>query len=248
MRRFGLIGYPLTHSFSEGYFSAKFNRENIQDAVYQNFPIENISDFENLIKKHSDLVGLNVTIPYKEKAIPFLHKLDKTAQDIGAVNTIKITKENHKTILTGYNTDVYGFEASVKPYLECCHKKALILGTGGAAKSVNYVLHKLGLQCFTISRNTGDNVFKTYNELTAEDISEFHIIVNTTPIGMYPKINEFPDIAYEGLGANHVAFDLIYNPEETLFLSKAKAKGAKTKNGLEMLHLQAEKAWEIWNI
>jgi shikimate dehydrogenase len=249
MRRFGLIGYPLTHSFSKDYFTNKFEKEHISDAVYENFPLESIGDIDNLIKKHRDIKGLNVTIPYKEKIIPYLNKLDKSAKEVGAVNTIKFEKDqNNKTILVGYNTDIYGFETTIRPYLECPHKKALILGTGGASKAVKFVLGKLGLHCLYVSRNPADYVFKTYKELTADDIADSLIIVNTTPLGMYPKIEEYPPIPYKGISSQHIVFDLIYNPSETAFLSKAKTQGAKTLNGLEMLHLQAEKSWEIWNL
>lgn len=248
MRRFGLIGFPLSHSFSQGYFTQKFKKENISDAVYENFPLENIDDFEKLLKNHPDLVGLNVTIPYKEKIIPYLQDLSKVAREIEAVNTIKFEKDSEgKLKLTGYNTDSHGFEMTIKPYLECHHKKALILGTGGASKAIVHVLHKLGLQCFYVSRNPGEHIFKTYKELTADDVAEFKVIVNTSPVGMYPNEHEYPDIPYAGIGSQHIIYDLIYNPEETIFLSNAKEKGAIAINGLEMLHLQAEKAWEIWN-
>ena len=248
MKTYGLIGFPLTHSFSAGYFAQKFKNENIRDMEYRNFPLSDISQFENLVKETPGLVGLNVTIPYKEKVIPFLHELDKTAKEVNAVNTIKfIQNYDGELILKGYNTDVFGFEQTIQPYLECCHRKALILGTGGASKAVEFVLRKHGLHCFYISRHEGEDIFKTYGELTGDDLLDFHIIVNTTPLGMFPKTEECPPIPYDGITDKHILFDLIYNPEETLFLSKGKTKGAKIINGLEMLHQQAEKAWQIWN-
>ncbi|MDP4210905.1 MAG: shikimate dehydrogenase [Bacteroidota bacterium] len=248
MRRFGLIGYPLTHSFSAGFFTKKFADENIKDAVYQNFPLETIGQFESLLMLHPDLSGLNVTIPYKETIIPYLNELDKVASEIEAVNTIKFIKdENGKTILKGFNTDAYGFESTISPYLQCCHRKALILGTGGASKAVLYVLNKQGMHCDYISRTPSDSVFKTYAELNADDLQDYHVIVNTTPLGMHPNVDNCPPIPYEGITSSHILYDLIYNPEETLFLAKGKAQGATTINGLEMLHRQAEKSWEIWN-
>lgn len=248
MRTFGLIGYPLSHSFSQGYFAKKFSTENITDAEYKNFPIENINQFPELVKENPGLCGLNVTIPYKREIIPFLDGMDKTAREVNAVNTIKFERDaNDKIKLIGYNTDVYGFEQTIKPYLTCAHRKALILGTGGASKAVEYVFGKLGLQCFYVSRKMGERIFKSYDQLTIEDLVDFHVIVNTSPVGMYPKVDDCPLIPYQGITATHVLYDLIYNPEETLFLKRGRENGAKTINGLEMLHLQAEKAWKIWN-
>lgn len=247
MNKYGLIGYPLTHSFSAEYFSKKFANEGIKDSVYENFPLESIEKFEDLIKNHSDLAGLNVTIPYKEKIIPYLHELDKTAREIEAVNTIKFVCSDKGMIMKGYNTDAYGFENSISPLLKKGTKKALILGTGGASKAIVYVLHKLGVNSDYISRTGGDDVFKTYEELTADDLQDYQLIVNTTPLGMYPKTGDCPPIPYEGITSGHLLFDVIYNPSETLFLAKGKANGAAIVNGLEMLHLQAEKSWKIWN-
>jgi len=248
MKKYGLIGFPLTHSFSSGYFSKKFTDENITDAVYENFSIESVGDFEKLIQKQPDLVGLNVTIPYKEKIIPYLDELDKTAKEIDAVNTIKfVMGPDCKKILKGYNTDVFGFENAIRPYLNNTRGKALILGTGGSSKAVVFILRKLGISCDYVSRKISEPIFKTYDELTPDDLQDYQLIINTTPLGMFPKTDECPRIPYEAISSKHVLFDLIYNPAETLFLAKGKAQGAVTINGLKMLHLQAEKSWEIWN-
>lgn len=243
MRLFGLIGYPLTHSFSPTYFAEKFYKEGISHADYQAFPLEKIDDFPQLLKKHHHLQGLNVTIPYKESVLPYLQKIDAEAQEVGAVNTIKITPEG----LVGYNTDVYGFEQSLRPLLKKHHQKALILGTGGASKAVQYVLErKLAINCKLVSRNPKEGQFG-YNDLDEKIIGEHTLVVNTTPLGMYPKENDFPAIPYKFVGEKHLFYDLIYNPEKTIFLIKGKLKEAAFKNGWEMLLLQAEKAWEIWN-
>lgn len=248
MKRYGLIGYPLSHSFSATYFAEKFKINNIQDVIYQNFPIENINEFENLIFKYPDLVGLNVTIPYKQQVIPYLDELDKTAKDVGAVNTVKfIRKDDDKLILKGYNTDVYGIERSLQSYLLPEHRTALILGTGGASKAVVFILNKIGIKSQLVSRNKTEKIFKTYDELSIDDIKDFDLIINTTPVGMYPKVNESPKIPYEGIHSKQIIFDLIYNPDMTVFLLKGKEKGAKTLNGLEMLKFQADKSWQIWN-
>jgi shikimate dehydrogenase len=248
MRRFGLIGYPLSHSFSEGYFAKKFSDEKITDAIYQNFPLATINQFPDLIQTHPDFCGLNVTIPYKSAIIPFLNKLDDTAREVHAVNTIKFERDENKNILlVGYNTDVYGFEQTIAPLLLNSHRTALILGTGGSSKAVKYVFGKLGLSCSFVSRKPGIHVYKTYEELTPEDIEDFLVIVNTTPTGMFPNVDAFPLIPYEKISDKHVLFDLIYNPTETLFLRKGKQQGARVCNGLQMLHLQADKAWSIWN-
>ncbi|MBK6276450.1 MAG: shikimate dehydrogenase [Saprospirales bacterium] len=242
MKQFGLIGYPLSHSFSKGYFAEKFAKENIVDCKYDVFPLEKIEDFVELCNDKKNLIGLNVTIPYKEKIIPFLDELDETAANIGAVNTIKFS--NGKEI--GYNSDAYGFEMSLKPLLKQHHTKALILGTGGASKAVEYVLRKLGISFQYVSRNKNEKAI-SYEELNEAIIQHSKLIINTTPIGMYPNIDTAPDIPYNFITDKHLLYDLIYNPEETLFLKKGKEKGAQTKNGLEMLYLQAERSWEIWN-
>ncbi len=243
---FGLIGYPLSHSFSKKYFSDKFLKEGISDCYYELFPLNDIAEFPALIKKHPNLKGLNVTLPYKELVIPFLDKLDESAAAIGAVNTIKIDSGK----LSGYNTDAYGFEKSLTDFIKKNQskpiQKALVLGTGGASKAVTYVLKKLNIFYLTISRNPekGD---LTYDDLDQNIISNTQLIVNTTPLGMAPKKDTFPMIKYEWLDSNHFLFDLVYNPEKTVFLTRGKNQGCSVMNGLPMLHLQAEKAWEIWN-
>ncbi len=242
MKQYGLIGYPLSHSFSKGYFSEKFSKEKITDSNYEIYPIETIQYFEALCQSHPNFIGLNVTIPYKEQVIPFLDALDEEAKSIGAVNTIKF--ENGKKI--GYNSDCYGFERSIKPFLQTHHKEALILGTGGASKAVEYVLKKLGIQFQYVSRAKSERAI-SYNDLNEEIIQKSTIIINTSPVGMYPNVTAAPPIPYEFIGEKHVLYDLVYNPEETLFLKNGKTKGAQVKNGLEMLYLQAERSWEIWN-
>jgi shikimate dehydrogenase len=248
MQRFGLIGYPLSHSFSAGYFAKKFEDLKITDAIYENFSIENIGIFEDLLQKYPDFSGLNVTIPYKEQIIPYLNEIDEVAKEVKAVNTIKfIKKDNNKLILKGFNTDIYGFETSLKPLLEPHHKKALILGTGGASKAIKFILGRLGIEFVSASiEELKENEIR-YEEIDKAMIEDRLLIINATPLGTYPKVDACPSIPYEYITPRHVLFDLVYNPEVTLFLKKGKERGAKTKNGLEMLHLQAEKAWEIWN-
>jgi shikimate dehydrogenase len=256
MRCFGLIGYPLSHSFSRKYFKEKFINENLEAHFYQNFPLQEIHEFENILVQNPDLLGLNVTIPYKLDIIPFLDELDETAQAVGAVNTIKIkrltTGENlaglkNNFFLKGYNTDVYGFEMSIRPLLQPNHFKALILGTGGASKAVEYVLKKLGISYLIVSRNPKGDGQVGYKDLNATAVTGFPFIINTSPVGTSPNVDACPDIPYEHLTAANFLYDLVYNPDETLFLKKGKEKGAITQNGLSMLKLQAEKAWEIWN-
>lgn len=243
MRKFGLVGKNISYSFSKTYFSKKFKDEDIKDATYQNFDLKTIKDFEAIFKQNSGIAGLNVTIPYKEQIIPYLDKLNKKAKEIGAINTIKITKGEK---LKGYNTDYYGFKHSLKPFLKKHHKKALILGTGGASKAIAYALSELNIKYTYVSRTkTLENY--TYDELDENIIKEYHIIINSSPVGTHPEINECPKIPYESISSQHLLFDLIYNPSETLFLKKGKLQGAKTCNGLKMLKLQAEKSWEIWN-
>ena len=242
MKQFGLIGYPLSHSFSKGYFAEKFAKENIVDCKYDVFPLEKIEDFVELCNDKKNLIGLNVTIPYKEKIIPFLDELDETAANIGAVNTIKFS--NGKKI--GYNSDAYGFEMSLKPLLKSHHRRALILGTGGASKAVRYVLEKLDIPYQLISRDKNKSN-RTYADVSGSLQYDNLLIINTTPLGMHPNVDEYPDINYPFLTDRHLLYDLIYNPEETQFLKEGKQRGAQTKNGLEMLYLQAERSWEIWN-
>lgn len=243
MKQYGLIGKKLAHSFSKNYFTEKFNKENV-DATYANFEIDEISKFPDILKNNPNLIGLNVTIPYKETIIPFLDALDETAKKIGAVNTIKIDTVTKKT--KGYNTDVYGFKQSIKPFLENQHQRALILGTGGAAKAVKFVLDELGISTIYVSRNPKKETELAYQDVSASILQTHLLIINTTPLGMLPNMNEKPSINYKALTNQHLLFDLIYNPTETLFLKEGKIRNAQTVNGLSMLKLQAEKAWEIW--
>jgi len=247
MRKYGLIGYPLRHSFSIGYFNEKFKAEGI-DAEYLNFEIPNINDFTEVILENPTLAGLNVTIPYKEKVIPFLDELEKDTADIGAVNVIKIIRKKGKVRLKGYNSDIIGFTQSIEPLLLPQHKKALILGTGGSSKAVFCGLRNLGIESIHVSRtpSTQKNVI-TYQDITPEIMEDYKVIVNCTPVGMYPKVDFCPDIPYELLTPDHLLYDLLYNPNVTLFMKKGEAQGAATKNGLEMLLLQAFAGWEIWN-
>lgn len=246
MRKYGLIGYPLTHSFSKRYFTEKFEKENI-DSSYENFEIDNISKFSDIIKNNSELVGLNVTIPYKEQVIPYLDELNDSAREIGAVNTVKINRTTTGIKLKGFNTDTFGFETSLKPLLKGHHKKALILGTGGASKALKYVLTKLGIEFISASiEELKDNEIR-YEEIDEQMIKERLLIINATPLGTYPKIETFPNIPYEFITEEHLLFDLVYNPEITQFMSKGIQKGATVKNGYEMLLQQAIKAYEIWN-
>lgn len=247
MQKYGLIGYPLRHSFSIGYFNEKFRAEKI-DAEYVNFEIPAINDFMEIIAKNPTLAGLNVTIPYKEQVIPFLDELEKDTATIGAVNVIKIIRKKGKTKLVGYNSDIIGFTQSIEPLLQPQHKKALILGTGGSAKTVFHGLKKLGIEATFVSRvpdQRKDMIL--YQDITPEIISEHKIIVNCTPVGMFPKVDFCPDIPYHLLTPEHLLYDLLYNPNITLFMKNGEAHGAVTKNGLEMLLLQAFAAWEIWN-
>ena len=242
-KRFGLLGRNISYSFSKGYFTDKFANENFEGCTYENFDIEDISTFPEIIKNTLDLKGLNVTIPYKETVLPFLDKLSKKAALIGAVNTIKITKKGK---LKGYNTDYYGFKKSLQPLLKEHHKKALILGTGGASKAVAFALQELQISYAFVSRETKENAIN-YDLINATTFDNYQIIINSTPVGTSPNVDLFPIIPYEYFTKKHIAFDLIYNPAETHFLKKAKENGAQIKNGLDMLIYQAEKAWKIWN-
>lgn len=242
-REFGLVGYPLSHSFSPTYFKKKFENEQITDATYKAFPTADLHFFLAEAMKNEHLVGFNVTIPYKQGIIPLLHSVSDEASYVGAVNTVKRLSNGN---LIGYNTDIYGFRESILPFLKKENTRALILGTGGAAQAVNYVLKQLGLSTIFVSRKKGQGHI-TYNQLTAEFIQNYPIIVNTTPLGMYPNTNECPNIPYEAITNQHFCYDLIYNPEETLFLRKVRKQGATTLNGLKMLYLQAEQSWKIWN-
>ncbi|HER40950.1 MAG TPA: shikimate dehydrogenase [Salinimicrobium catena] len=242
MHKFGLLGKNISYSFSRGYFTDKFSREGIF-ATYENFDLQNISEFPEVLKKNPKLKGLNVTIPFKEQIIPFLDSLDTVASEIGAVNTIKIEKTGK---LTGFNTDHFGFAEAIRPHLKEHHKKALILGTGGASKAVQYALLHLGIAVQFVSRTAGAGTL-SYNELDEQVLSEFKIIINCTPLGTFPKTAEFPPVPVEWISSKHLVFDLIYNPPVTKLMELAQAKGATVVNGQKMLELQAEKAWEIWN-
>jgi shikimate dehydrogenase len=242
MKQFGLIGYPLKNTFSENYFNSKFLSLGLMDYHYQNFPLTNISELAELLVNHPNLKGLNVTLPYKEHIIPMLSQLDESALLAGAVNCIKITG----TQTIGYNTDVYGFEGSLIPFIKGHNLTgALVLGNGGAAKAVKAVLTKLGIKHLTVTRTPSPNTI-LYSELTAETIQQNNLLINCTPAGMFPNTDEFPPIPYHQVTHHHLAYDLIYLPVETEFLKRCKQQGAHTKNGLEMLHLQADKSWEIW--
>ena len=245
MDKYGLIGFPLGHSFSISYFNEKFSNENI-DAVYENFEIPTIDQFQEIIDTNPQLKGLNVTIPYKEKVLNYLDNVSPEARAIGAVNVIKVDHKGNDTILTGYNSDVIGFTKSIEPMLQTYHKKALVLGTGGAAKAINYGLLSCGLETVFVSRYQRDDTI-TYNDVTPDVIREYNVIVNCTPIGMYPKTAICPNLPYEAMDNHTLLYDLIYNPDETLFMTKGLEGGATVKNGLEMLLLQAFASWEFWH-
>lgn len=243
MRKFGLIGFPLGQSFSNKYFTKKFLSENLNDCLHQAYPIKSINELKDILKD-PELEGLNVTIPYKKAVIPYLHKLDEVVQVIQACNCIKIQEGN----LTGYNTDVTGFEQSLLPLLDDHHVKALILGTGGASAAVEYVLQKLKIDYLFVSRTSGRNKNIISYEVVDNDLLEtHHLIINTTPLGMFPDMDGFPDIPYTSLSEKHLLYDLIYNPGKTTFLQKGEHYGARIKNGAEMLIIQAEESWKIWN-
>ena len=244
MSKLGLLGRNISYSFSKTHFTDKFKNENLP-YTYENFDIESISEFPTVLKNNPDLVGLNVTIPYKEQIIPYLDEVSKKAKKIGAVNTIKISKSGR---LTGYNTDAYGFKHSIGPLLKPHHNQALILGTGGASKAVAYTLNELGITYAYVSRTRNDIAKFTYSELTDSIVKAYPIIINCSPVGTHPNVNECPNIPYNGVTKDHLLYDLIYNPLQTKFLICGEIQGAITCNGLEMLELQAAKAWEIWNL
>lgn len=244
MRSFGLIGYPLTHSFSKNYFAEKFKNEGIADCSYELYELKLINAFPDLLNARSELIGLNVTIPYKEAVIPFLNSLDKSAEKVGAVNVIK----RESGLLKGYNSDYYGFKVSLQKLLEVKPgSKAAVLGTGGASKAVVAVLKDLGMTTQMVSRTKSDSAITYDDPAINELIEEVQLIVNTTPLGMYPNTETAPEIPYDRITTGCLAYDLVYNPEVSRFLQLAKQNGAIIKNGLEMLELQAEKSWEIWN-
>ncbi|WP_353182603.1 shikimate dehydrogenase [Parapedobacter lycopersici] len=246
MKKFGLIGYPLTHSFSKRYYDAKFEREQIKDVDYQLYPIESILALPKLISNDPQLAGINVTIPYKIAVMDYLHQLSPEAEAIAAVNCIRIDRQMGEPILTGYNTDVFGFMESLKPLLQPWHTSALVLGNGGAAKAIVYALTQLGITPHLVSRRPEGGQY-TYSQLRADVLSEHLLLVNTTPLGTYPDIDSYPDIPYEYLGKKHLLYDLVYNPAATAFLKRGARQGAAIKNGLEMLELQAERNWQLWN-
>lgn len=245
MDKYGLIGFPLGHSFSISFFNEKFKNENI-DAVYENFEIPQIENLQEILDLNPELKGLNVTIPYKEKVFKYLKSVSPEAKAIGAVNVIRIVHNGKKTELKGFNSDVIGFTRSIEPLLEACHKKALILGTGGASKAINYGLTALGLETRFVSRTGKDGALR-YEEITPALVKEYNVIINCTPVGMYPHADECPALPYEAMDTHTLLYDLIYNPDETLFLKNGHRRGATIKNGLEMLLLQAFASWDIWN-
>lgn len=248
MKTYGLIGHRLGHSFSQRFFTEKFTRENLPEHEYVNFELDSMDEFPGIFERGKNICGLNCTIPYKQQIMQFMDEIDEEAAQIGAVNTVKIIDKNGKRILKGYNTDLYGFEHSLRPMLGEKHQKALILGTGGASKAIIHLFGKLGIayRSATTKKEPGADEIG-YAQLSAELMSEYLIIINATPLGTFPKVDGCPDLPYESITPDHILYDLVYNPEETLFLKKGKARGAQTKNGLEMLHLQALKSWEIWN-
>ncbi len=247
MRTFGLIGKKLAHSFSPQYFRQKFSNEKINDAKYQLYPLDNIHEFHLLIKNNPDIAGLNVTIPYKTDIIPLLDSLSHAAKEIGAVNTIKIESSGTGLQLIGHNTDYLGFTESIKPHLKSDHIKALVLGTGGSSKAVQFGLKQLNIDFLMVSRNPQNENQMNYSMLSKEILNEYKIIINTTPLGMFPDVEQKPDIDYSFLTPQHLLYDLIYNPDKTMFLKEGEKNGCQIKNGLEMLQIQAEYSWEIWN-
>ena len=245
MDKYGLIGYPLGHSFSIGYFNEKFQNEGI-DACYINFEIPSIDDLHEVLDSNPELCGLNVTIPYKQKVIPYLDEVSTEARAIGAVNVIRVSHKGRNVHLKGFNSDVIGFTQSIEPMIQPYHKRALILGTGGASKAIDYGLRSLGLETVFVSRFERPGTIQ-YEKLTPNDIREYNVIVNCTPLGMYPKVETCPNLPYEAMNSHTLLYDLIYNPDDTLFMKRGREHGATVKNGLEMLLLQAFASWEFWN-
>lgn len=245
MDKYGLIGYPLEHSFSISFFNEKFKSENI-DAQYLNFEIPTIEALPEILASNPELKGLNVTIPYKQRVISFLDVVSPEARAIGAVNVIRVIQENNEVILKGYNSDVIGFTKSIEPMLKDYHKKALILGTGGASKAIDFGLRSLGLETVFVSRYERPGTIQ-YDKITPNVVKEYNVIVNCTPCGMFPHTDECPLLPYEAMDEKTILYDLIYNPDQTLFLQKGLKQGATVKNGLEMLLLQAFASWDFWN-
>lgn len=241
MTKYGIIGYPLGHSFSKGFFTEKFARESI-NAQYLNFEIPDVAMLPDVLRNNPELRGLNVTLPHKQAVIPLLDEMSEEAKEIGAVNVIRV--RNGK--LKGFNSDIIGFTNSIKPLLMPHHKKALILGTGGASKAIRVGLNRLGIEWTYVSRSPREGMI-TYEDITAETLQEYTVIVNCSPVGMFPNVAQAPEIPYDCLSDKHLLFDLVYNPEETLFMKKGREQGATVKNGLEMLHLQAIASWDFWN-
>ncbi len=246
MRIFGLIGFPLSHSFSKKFFTEKFEKEQIKGCKYELFPLTHIDQFVDLFSAQQELCGVNVTIPYKVQVLPFLNELDEAASAIGAVNCIHIGRKNAERWIKGYNTDAYGFAESLKPLLKKQHQKALIFGDGGAAKAVKYVLQQLNIPFLVVVRNPAPDTI-LYSAVNQALLADHQLLINTTPLGMSPNLDTCPPIPYQYIGPEHLAYDLVYNPEETQFLNLVKAQGGAIKNGLEMLYLQAERSWYIWN-
>jgi shikimate dehydrogenase len=242
MKRYGLIGYPLTHSLSQQYFTDKFSQEGINDCIYERFSIPSIDDLHTILDTHKDLCGFNITIPYKKEVLAFLTERSKAVEEVGACNCVKIEGQN----LIGYNTDVIGFENSLIPFLKPTHNQALVLGTGGAALAIVYVLQKLGIAYKYVSRSAAEGQF-SYNDLDASVMELHTLVINTTPLGMFPNIEACPDIPYQLLTPEHHLFDLTYNPAESTFLAKGKQMGATIQNGQQMFVEQAEQSWRIWN-
>ena len=247
IKKFGLFGYPLGHSFSKKFFSEKFEKEGRSDHVYENFESPNCGDLKKVVFENPELIGLNVTIPHKLDVLPMMDHADDISQRIGAVNCIKIIRNGSgKAELYGYNTDAWGFELALRPILRPHHRRALILGTGGSSKAVSYVLRKLSVEHFFVTREPS-RFHYSYTDLNENALKAFQIIINCTPLGMHPDVESLPPIPYEFLTHKHLLFDLVYNPPQTAFLMKGKERSAFVHNGFRMLRLQAEKAWDIWN-
>lgn len=247
MPDFGLIGYPLTHSWSALYFNRKFEELHLNDHEYKLFPIPSLLEFRDVLSRNPGLAGLNITIPFKIEILTFIDELSKEATAIGAVNCIKVSRNLGGIYLRGYNTDVHGFSQSLIPMLHKHHTTALVLGNGGSAKSVIYALDQLEISSTIVTRHPTESYHLDYNHLNKTILEEHSLIINTTPLGMFPDSTAFPPIPYEFISADHLLFDLIYNPEETTFLRRGREAGATVKNGMEMLQIQAERSWEIWN-